>query len=600
MLGKNYFETRKKLSSAVNTLNELGEGCGVNPARITLLKNLMANLKDPFLFVVVGEVNAGKSTLLNSLFGDDFCSTDVLPTTDKIGFFKHGNEAHEFEVTEDVMEIFRPNEFLKDFNIVDTPGTNSIELHHQRITEHFLPMADLVLFVFSVTNPWGATTWDLLDRIHHQWKKKVVFVLQQCDLRTEEEVSAILEHLQRTAHHRFGQHFPTFAVSAKQAFLAKTTGVDKDALWGTSKIAGLEQYISGVVESSETRLTKLINTWRAACYVLGEVKEKLGAAAEIIRADSELLSGLDATSKVQLQRTLTKCSPLFEAFDQSFMAAGLQAEPFLESEFRILSTLTPGTKTSGDIEDLVFATTMKAVRRSVGVGANAVQEDVAQLWERVSEEMEESFNLQLSVGDDGNPDWSESRKRIETEVESVTADTLKNLALRNELGQKFAARSRTMWIFIIVTAVFIIAGIVLGSQEIKPWNMVSYGCGLASLLVGAMVGNRYVTKIRAFYSAKLDEQRKTLAHFQRQAFESAAGSFFQDFVALFDPLRKVCREHRKKYDPQLKAIDQVEIDLAQLERILSPVEKALAAQAEKARKAKAAEQEAEVTDKDQS
>ena len=93
----------------------------------------------------------------------------------------------------DIVEIFRPSEFLKDFNIVDTPGTNSIESEHQQITEQFLPMADLVLFVFSVTNPWGASTWDFLDRIHHQWKKKVVFILQQCDLRTEEEVAASIE-----------------------------------------------------------------------------------------------------------------------------------------------------------------------------------------------------------------------------------------------------------------------------------------------------------------------------------------------------------------------------------------------------------------------
>ena len=579
MLGKNYFETRKKLSSAVNTLNELGEGCGVNPARITLLKNLMANLKDPFLFVVVGEVNAGKSTLLNALFGDDFCSTDVLPTTDKIGFFKHGNEDHEFEISEDVLEIYRTNAFLKDFNIVDTPGTNSIELHHQQITEHFLPMADLVLFVFSVTNPWGATTWDLLDRIHNQWKKKVIFVLQQCDLRTDEEVSAILEHLQRTAHHRFGQHFPTFAVSAKKAFLAKTTGVAKDVLWKESQIAGLEQYISGVVESSETRLTKLINTWRAACYVLGEVKEKLGAAAEIIRADSELLSGLDGASKIQLERTLTKCAPLFEAFDQSFMAAGLQAEPFLESEFKILSTLTPGVKTSEDIENLVFATTMKAVRRSVGVGANAVQEDVAQLWERVSVEMQENFNLQLSIGDDGNPDWEESRKRIETEVEAITAETLKQLDLKGELGRRFASRSRGMWTFVGISTVAFVIGFILQSQEISPWNIVSFGIGAGILLIGAWLGSRSVSKIRDFYSTKLAEQRKSLAHFQKKTFESAAGAFFHDFVHLFDPLRQVCSEHRKRFDPQLKAIDVVEEDLAQLERILSPVEKALAAQA---------------------
>ncbi len=575
LLGKNYFQTREKLSDAIQSLNGLGKDSGIDPARVALLKNLLANLEDPFLFVVVGEVNAGKSTLLNALFGEDFCNADVIPTTDRIAFFKYGEESHEFDFSEDIVEVFRPNQFLKDFNLVDTPGTNSIESDHQHITEQFLPMADLAIFVFSVTNPWGASTWDFIDRIHHQWKKKVIFVLQQCDLRTDEEVAAILEHLQKTAHHRFGQHFPTFAVSAKQAFLAKTSATGNEELSEHSQIAGLERFISGVVESSEPRLIKLIHAWRAACFVLGEIKEKLGAASEIIRADDELLSELEPASKIQQERTLKKCEPLFEAFDQSFMAAGLQAEPLLDSEFRITSALLPQRKSAEEIEGLIFATTMKAVRRSVGAGSNAVMEDVQHLWERVSEEMEQHFNLELSVGEDGSPDWTASHARIQERVEEATAEALRKLNLKDELGRLFARRSRSIWSFIFSAVLAFLGGVILSMVELSPWNALAFGLAAIFLALGAIVGAQSVKRTRAFYSGVIEEHREKVAKTQREAFANATAEFYRDFVNLFEPLRKVCREHRSKYEPQLAVIKTTETALAQLEQILSPVEKAL-------------------------
>ncbi len=575
LLGKNYFQTREKLSQAIQSLGNLGRESGINPARLALLKNLLANLEDPFLFVVAGEVNAGKSTLLNALFGEDFCNADVIPTTDRIAFFKHGAEPHEFDFSEDIVEVFRPNAFLKDFNLVDTPGTNSIETTHQQITEQFLPMADLVLFVFSVTNPWGASTWEFLDRIHHQWKKKIVFILQQCDLRTEEEVSAILEHLQKTAHHRFGQHFPTFAVSAKTAFLAKTSGLANDDLSRKSQIEGLERYIAGVVESSEPRLVKLIHAWRASCFVLGEIKETLGAASEIIRADDELLSELEPACRTQQERTLKKCEPLFEAFDQSFMAAGLQAEPLLDSEFRVISALMPRRRSAEEIKGLIFATTMKAVRRSIGAGATAVKEDVAHLWERVSEEMQEHFNLELSVGEDGTPDWSAAHRRIETKVEEATADALRELNLRDQLGGLFARRSRLIWGCIFTAILTALGGVILMMLDQKNWGAGAIGIASLFLVLAAVVGAQSVKRARAFYTSILDRHRELLAKRQRGAFTEGTSAFYQDFLALFEPLRKVCREHRERYEPQLQTIRATEASLAELERILAPVEKAL-------------------------
>lgn len=45
-----------------------------------------------------------------------------------------------------------PAELLKDINIVDTPGTNVIVDRQQRLTEEYVPRADIVLFCMSAGN----------------------------------------------------------------------------------------------------------------------------------------------------------------------------------------------------------------------------------------------------------------------------------------------------------------------------------------------------------------------------------------------------------------------------------------------------------------
>lgn len=257
------------------------------------------------------------------------------------------------------------------------------------------------------------------------------------------------------------------------------------------------------------------------------------------------------------------------------MAAGLQAEPLLDSEFRITSALLPQRKSAEEIEGLIFATTMKAVRRSVGAGSNAVMEDVQHLWERVSEEMQQHFNLELSVGEDGSPDWTASHARIQERVEEATAEALRELHLKDELGRLFARRSRSIWSFIFSAILAALGGVILSMVELTPWNALAFGLSAIFLALGTVVGAHTVKRTRAFYSAVIEEHREKVAKTQRQAFANATSEFYADFVNLFEPLRKVCREHRSKYEPQLAAIKKTETALAQLEQILSPVEKAL-------------------------
>src|SRR3984893_9749363 len=126
MVVEKYLELRSQLATALGSLVILAQQIDAPPPPLRNLESLAATLSQPFLFVVVGEVKAGKSSMLNALFGRDFCKVDVLPATDRIYVFKYGDPERDSKLSEHVTERFRTIDFLKDFNIVDTPGTNTI------------------------------------------------------------------------------------------------------------------------------------------------------------------------------------------------------------------------------------------------------------------------------------------------------------------------------------------------------------------------------------------------------------------------------------------------------------------------------------------
>jgi len=241
MIADNYLQVRTELETALGKLLRLATEMRRETATLDTLHALLTDVREPLLFVVVGEVKAGKSSLLNALFGHDFAKVDVLPATDRVYIFRYGAEDKSVEVSPQLTERYLPIEFLQDFNVVDTPGTNTMVAEHQTITEGFVPRADVVLFVFSVTNPWSQSGWQLLDLVQKKWLKNVIFVLQQADLRNSSEIDVIYRHLQDTAKQKLGFAPPIFPVAARKALLIKKTGMPREELWRESGFGPLEE-----------------------------------------------------------------------------------------------------------------------------------------------------------------------------------------------------------------------------------------------------------------------------------------------------------------------------------------------------------------------
>src|SRR6266568_9113175 len=174
MIADQYVQLKGKLETGLSRLVELGAEMRRPRDELDTMQALLRDISEPLLFVAVGEVKSGKSSLLNALFGQEFAKVDVLPATDRVYIFRYGPEEKTVEVSPKLTERYLPIPFLRDFNVVDTPGTNTMVKEHQMVAEDFMPRADVVLFVFSVTNPWTQYKWEFLDFLQKTWLKNVI------------------------------------------------------------------------------------------------------------------------------------------------------------------------------------------------------------------------------------------------------------------------------------------------------------------------------------------------------------------------------------------------------------------------------------------
>ncbi|XP_042491061.1 probable transmembrane GTPase FZO-like, chloroplastic [Macadamia integrifolia] len=234
---------------------------------VSLLTDAVSQLDEPFLLVIVGEFNSGKSTFINALLGRRYLKEGVVPTTNEITLLRYSElESHEQENCErhpnGLFVRSLPAPILKEMNLVDTPGTNVILQRQQRLTEEFVPRADLILFVISADRPLTESEVAFLCYIR-QWKKKVVFVLNKSDIyrstsELEEAIAFVMGNAQKLLSSEHVTLYPVSARSALEAKLSVSSDVEKDygeslctnSDWRTNCFYELERFLFSFLDAS--------------------------------------------------------------------------------------------------------------------------------------------------------------------------------------------------------------------------------------------------------------------------------------------------------------------------------------------------------------
>jgi len=211
----------------------------------------------PLLVAIMGEFNAGKSSLVNALAGADVAPVGVTPTTATINVLRYGSGggrvSYHDGTTRDLgpasvgpflreladgeaaairqVEIFAPVESLRRVEIVDTPGLNSLRPEHEKVARDFLVEADALVWVFAAGQAAKASERAALN-LAQAASKKVLGVVNKIDRAEPDEVEPILRHVRHELGGLLEQVVP---LSAQAALAARGRGDVND-----SGLAGLE------------------------------------------------------------------------------------------------------------------------------------------------------------------------------------------------------------------------------------------------------------------------------------------------------------------------------------------------------------------------
>jgi len=222
-----------EIENCLNTLNSLS-AVKLNDSLIKRISVLQDRFKNKtFQLVILGQFKRGKTSLINSLFGEDLLPTAIVPLTSIITIIKYGKkekitvsflDGKEIEIKRSILSDYitesknpknekgvdqvtfeYPSDYLKNgVQIIDTPGVGSVYKHNTDVAYEFVPKADAGVFVVTADPPISDSELQFLKSIK-DYLAKIIFVQNKIDQVEEKDRLESLEFTKKVIEETVGK-----------------------------------------------------------------------------------------------------------------------------------------------------------------------------------------------------------------------------------------------------------------------------------------------------------------------------------------------------------------------------------------------------------
>jgi small GTP-binding protein len=568
-------EEREVLRRLLSLLERLGGDDDV----IGPLSDMIQRLDDLFLVVIVGEFNAGKSSVVNALFRETVMEEGPVPTTAKITLIRYGDTPLTRQTSEFVEEKQIQNPLLQNLTLVDTPGTNSIVRQHQQITQHFVPRSDLVLFVTSFDRPLTESERQFLSYIRDDWGRELVVVLNKADLAdSEKDLTTVISYLETNLEEILGSTPTIFPVSAKAAIRAHASrdlaGPDAE-LWERSRFADFETFLTETLAGPERVRLKLEAPIETARTRLRRLIEHVDDRKDLLAEDEETLADLRETvesSRDDLQNSFGR--PL-KRIDEKMARMKGRGVQFLEDTIRAsvskIQLMRDRDRLKSQFRDRVTADVEQDIKDAVSDAVDGLMAETS----RLQSELVQTFSRRVQkAGGEGRPNldpaFSYDRSGMVKATLQETERSLSQNDLREETSRIMENAYDAVNTFLGTGAgaagLGLVGGIILA---VAPVVDVLGGFGLvtgaALAVLGASVLPRQRKKAIREFSDSVDELRDSLQSALREALEADVERTLDRVWSTAEPYESFVEKEREQLTSAEKEIEAIKADLSAME-----------------------------------
>ncbi|MBN1202690.1 MAG: dynamin family protein [Anaerolineae bacterium] len=481
-----------------------------------------------FLVVVVGEFNAGKSSLINALLGDDLLPMGITPTTDAIELVRWStrrSKEPDWREPGIVREWTHPNTGGPGVVIVDTPGTGSVFRKHERIAKGFLSRSDLVIFLLSAKRALAETERLYLE-LARDYGKKIVVIINQADLLKKNEQKEVQAFVQQQLVELLDLRPEIFMVSAKLALKDKDRAAAGGLFAGIAGDPGgmnaVREYLQAIFQRVPPAKQKLYAQLDFTDSLIHKYSDHLDTQIGLITSDTALAEDLRQELEQQAGSLDVHLASANRELDRVFVDLKTRGHTFIRENLtlqRAAHTLDREA-VRDEFEKQVVGSALDQITGISEQYVNAVVDNSRRYWRSIIDRLNKlETMLSQEVGTVDATGYAEQRAALQdaiaiadAELKSYTdnslVENLRNTFRGNLVGFSAGFTAALGGIIAVVVgvaapgAVTAASGAILATLVVGPALVV--GGGAATVL--------YWRKLKRDASKELEQRLNTLQY----------------------------------------------------------------------------------------